>query len=194
MDDLLRLLKSDKFTKNTTVKIVFWIRIFIPLYILINPFVGFVLTCLADYFDAYFIKHREGYTWHEYHTIDKALDWVSYIFMFISGVISGVAGQLFFWMLFRFVGQIVVSKSKKTWYFILFPNIFEFVFVWYVVIGSYFHFEISSVPFWLWMSTVITLKEIQEIWIHYYWPNRVRRYGYPKFLHVFGYQKKPGWK
>lgn len=194
MDDLLRLLKSDKFTKNTTVKTVFWIRVLVPLYILINPLVGFILNCLVDYFDAYFIKHREGFTWHEYHTIDKALDWVSYVIMFISGVTHGVSWPLLFWILYRFVGQLIVIKSKKTWYFILFPNIFEFVFVWYVVIGSYLHFEISTVPFWLWMSVVITLKEAQEIWIHHYWPNRVRRYGYPKFLHFFGYQKKPGWK
>ena len=194
MSDLLRLLRSDKFTKNSTVKTVSLVRLFVPIYILHDPFVGFVLTCIADYFDAYFIKHREGYSWHEYHTIDKALDWVSYIFMFISGLVYGVEQQLIFWMLFRFVGQVIVSASKKTGFFILFPNIFEFVFVWYVIIGGYFHINISSVPFWVWLSVVILLEELQEVWIHYYWPNRVRKYGYPKFLHAFGYQKKPGWK
>ncbi len=194
MGDLVRLLRSDKFVKNTVVKTVFFVRIFVPMYIIIDPLTGFVLTCLADYFDAFFIKHQQGYTWHEYHTIDKALDWVSYIIMFVSGAIYGVAEKLLFWMVFRLIGQIIVSSSKKTWFFILFPNVYEFIFFWYVIVGGQLGFEISAVPTWIWMSVIILLKEIQEIWIHYYWPNRVLKYGYPRFLHPLGYQKKPGWK
>jgi hypothetical protein len=51
----------------------------------------------------------------------------------------------------------------------------------------------GGLPFWFWFLLFIGIKEIQEVWIHFFWPNHLKKHGYPKFLRRFGYDAATLW-
>ncbi|MFZ5844920.1 MAG: hypothetical protein ACOY0S_00435, partial [Patescibacteria group bacterium] len=72
--------------RRSLVLVVILARILAAAYILVNPFWGTVLTLAFDWLDAYLLIHHAGFSRREYHWLDKNLDWIGYLAMFISGV------------------------------------------------------------------------------------------------------------
>jgi len=180
--------------KLTSVWIMIFIRLAAGLYLFVNPLWGFFWFLMADFWDAYIFKHKARMSWREYHTLDKNIDWFGYFCMFAVGVRAGYFFPLIYWLIFKLVGQIIFIKTHKTFYFIFFPNIFEMMFLWYVVLVGQLGFDGWGKPFSFWFILSVAIKEVQEIWLHFLWPNYLRKFGYPKFLHKFGYEKEIEWE
>lgn len=176
------------------VWVVIFVRFLTGVYILINPLAGLVSMFIADYFDAYFLKHLAKMSWVEYHRLDKYLDWTNYIFMIIVAFQYGYGSTLIGWLLFRLIGQLIFLKTRKAYIFLVFPNFFEFAFLWYVVVVGILKFDGAGIPTWIWLTSLFILKELQEIWLHFIWPRYLKKNGYPHFLNKLGYEKVIIWE
>lgn len=179
---------------KTGIFTVIFLRIAAAILIIFNPFLGFILTLVFDFIDAYFLKHLFKMPWSEYHRLDKYVDWFTYICMFYVGVGVGYFWSLGFWLLVRFCGQVAYMYTKRTEYFILFPNFFEVAFLWLVVLKERPYFSNNTTPETTWLLFLFLIKVIQELWIHLFWPKYLKKNGYPKFLHKIGYERKIVWR
>jgi len=177
--------------KYSYVWIVIVLRLLAAFYIYFNPLRGFIWTMLIDWWDCYFFKHRARMSWQEYHELDKYLDWVSYLVMLVTSVRYGSFVILFALLLFRLIGQALFLKKKKTIYFLLFPNMFEMAFLWFVILKGLFNVSGSD---WIWLIILFVVKELQEIYLHYLWPRYLKTKGYPKWLQRLGYEDHYIWK
>jgi hypothetical protein len=176
--------------KEISVWLVIFTRILFALYILINPLWGFIWTTVFDHFDSYILKHKEGMSWWEYHMLDKYLDWVSYITMLIAGFQYGVIYILVALLAFRLVGQLMFMRTRKTIYFLLFPNLYEMAFLWFVLVQKVLFYDGGGLSQSVWLFILFIVKETQEAWLHFIWPNYLKKNGYPKIMQKIGFEAK----
>lgn len=158
---------------NPWVLCVIIIRILSACAILIHPLWGIIIYWICDSKDNYVLTKFVGYTNGMYHQLDKPLDWVGLMCMYVVGYRQGLGMMLGILLFYRLLGYILYVITQKRWMFVLFPNFFEMVFVWFIVLPSA---GISS----LWLSAhMITglsilffVKMGIELFLHVYQPHR----------------------
>lgn len=146
------------------------IRISSALLIFLYPFWGFVLTCILDILDAQVLIRLVGISREKYHLWDKNMDWLTYVVMLTYGSNHGFFLPLFLLLFFRFAGQFMFLRTGSVRYFILFPNFFEAVFLWFIL------FYPASGPIllqqgykWPALALFVSAKYVQEISLHLVW-------------------------
>lgn len=172
------------------VWLVIFMRLGAAVYILINPFWGAVTTVSFDWLDAYILIHRLGFNRHEYHFLDKNLDWIQQTAMLISGINHGWGQMLLALFLFRLVGQWFFLKTGKVIYFIFFPNFFEAAYLWLVAARSLPWAARLNYEQLMWgLGAALVLKQLHEIYLHVIWPRqlaKIKKTGYPRWMQFFG--------
>ncbi|HRN70964.1 MAG TPA: hypothetical protein PLS49_07335 [Candidatus Woesebacteria bacterium] len=164
------------------IALIIILRVFAALSMFFWPVLGFVFVLTIDFLDGYILKHRCGFSPEQYHRIDKPLDWFDYVVMLIIGLRIEFSSMLIIFFIFRLVGQLFYMRSKNPRYFILFPNLFEVVYLWIVVLKNY------SITLTI---SIVIFRLLEELYIHEVLPNYLRKKGeYPKFMHRLGYNDK----
>jgi hypothetical protein len=145
------------------VLLVIVFRAAAAIYIFINPVWGFIWTCLFDFLDWQILKRGMHYTAGMYQQLDKPLDWIGYAVEYVVGFSLGFGVLLTMLLIHRFIGQVLYAKTNRRIWFIVFPNLFEIAFLWYIVL-PYAGVVIDAHKEWLWY--LIGIKIIQEMIVH----------------------------
>jgi|SRR3989339_679294 len=156
---------------NPWVVFVIIVRILSSFAIIISPWWGILIFWFCDSKDNYILTKFVRYTNGMYHQLDKQLDLVGFFCMYVVGYFRGFGVVLGWILIYRFIGYFLYLKTHKRWIFVLFPNMFEMVFFWYVVLP---YAGMSS--FWLTTHTLLGLSVLFvikigiELFIHVYQP------------------------
>lgn len=168
---------------NPWVLFVIIVRIFSAFTILVHPWWGMLIYWICDSKDNYILRRFASYTNGMYHQLDKPLDWVGLVCMYIVGYRQGLGMILGILLLYRLIGYVLYLITQKRWTFVIFPNIFEMVFVWFIVLPS------AGIPVsWIYTHTRIGLfflcimRIAIELHLHVYQPSR--------YLRIYERQKK----
>jgi hypothetical protein len=171
-----------KNSNKNIIETIIFLRISAALSMFFWPVLGFVFVLTMDFIDGYILKHRYGFSPEQYHRIDKPLDWFDYVVMLIIGLRIEFSLLLVTFFIFRLVGQFFYMKTKNPRYFIVFPNLFEIVYLWIVILKYH---SIALTVF------VVIFRLLEELYIHEVLPNYLQKKGeYPKFMHRLGYNDK----
>ncbi len=158
---------------NPWVIFVIIFRILSACAILIHPWWGTLFYWICDSRDNYILTKFVGYTNGMYHQLDKQLDLVGLFCMYVVGYSRGFGVVLGWLLIYRLFGYFLYLKTCNRLIFVLFPNMFEMVFVWYVVLPS-----AGVSPYWLTTHTVLGLSILFiikigiELFLHVYQPYR----------------------
>ena len=147
--------------------VVVILRVLAPLLILRFPITGVIVASVLDWHDHAFIGNFE-----HYQIIDKWLDF--YFLAICAWTVRGwkdeIAKKLaygLFW--FRAIGVVVLSLTNLEWTLLVFPDLFGFLFIFYIV---YAQLSGSKQLFTSWLSTVPVMvvifipKMMQEYGLH----------------------------
>lgn len=181
---------SNKFLTHPIVVFFIIARILAALYILVEPFWGFVAYLFFDFVDGYLFS-KPGLTTVQYMKFDRPLDWLGYLTMLV--VVSNTRFFPFFLILlgFRLVGQIYYMKTSNVKYYILFPNFYEVFYVWFIVLylldGRYFIVGAREVLF---LILLFIFQFIRELLIHKYQHDYLKKHGQYKIALKLGFPER----
>lgn len=151
--------------------IIVALRFLAPFLILRFPITGVGLCMLLDWRDHDYLGQYE-----HYQIIDKWLDFYYLTFCaYMSLAWKDIVARRLVMGLFiyRFIGVIALALTNQEWLMILFPNLFEVLFIFYIL---YAQFSKSTHLFHSWKSiTPVMLalaipKLVQEYMLHVYLP------------------------
>ena len=150
-------------------------RILAALYIFIDPLWGLIASLVFDILDGQILLYRVHISMEEYEAFDKPLDWVTYICELWVGARYGLFLPLFLLLFYRFMGQFMYMKTGKRFFFALFPNFFEFAFLWLIiVIPSGTTFDWHAPHPWEYLIILLLVKQGQDFFMHYWWDKSLK--------------------
>lgn len=133
-------------------------RLLIALYIFVNPLWGVILSMIADWVDSQILIHGIGITRAQYQLWDKNVDWFAYVVELTVAASYGVYLPFFLLLFWRFIGQFMFLRTHKRWMFVLFPNFFEVIFLWFILFYP-------DRPLG-WLIAIVIGKQLHEIGLH----------------------------
>jgi hypothetical protein len=159
-------------TATTWVIVVF--RLLVPLSIFRWPFIGAVLSIVADALDIVIATLMMRYlhagdVW-SYHELDKYLD--TY-YLFIECLVAQRWPALPRWtanvlFCYRVIGVVVFEVTDARVLLFVFPAIFDFYFLFYAGVTQYLpQYEITPRRLFFWLAVLLIPKMAQEYAIHY---------------------------
>ena len=139
------------------------------LFVLRWAFAGSLLAILIDFSDLFMMNLLDMGGVRDYQSLDKWLD-LAYMLTFLwvalrwSGPTRAVAVALF---AFRIIGVLAFEALGERWVLLLFPNVFEF---WFVFAAGARRFAPEYELTWrrsaVWLIPLTALKEAQEYALH----------------------------
>lgn len=129
-----------------------------------DSFWGLMVSFLFDCLDALILYLFSIPYTKNYHNIDKRLDYLQYLLLLPIAYSTPVFIYVLLALAWRTIGEILVFKTEKRTYFILFPNFVEYIFLIYIVIEK-FELSISFDNPVIWIALLI-FKVVQEIIVH----------------------------
>ena len=159
---------------TATTWVIVAYRLLVPLTIFRWPFLGAVLSIIADALDivivTLMIRYLDvGDVW-SYHELDKYLD--TY-YLCIEWIVAQrwpalprwTANVLFF---YRVIGVVLFEVTDSRALLLAFPAIFDFYFLYYAFASEYVPwYEITPRRLALWLAVLLVPKLAQEYAIHY---------------------------
>lgn len=111
------------------------VRILSLLVIIKWPMYGWFIIFFVDTID-YFFALRGGLTYAQYQLVDKSLDILNRFYFVVPAIIFSWPVRDLFLLLFlyRLIGDFLYFKNKSEKYFLLFPNILEFLLPAYILL------------------------------------------------------------
>lgn len=149
--------------------LVISLRIILPLFILVNPFVMPIIYQLLDALDYSFIMNSKIMKKGTYQKLDKFLDFYYLFTMFLVSIYwsNPILIGLF---IYRAIGFMTVLISKKRIFFVIFNNTFEWmynIFSYGYVYSDRFLNEVNENIIYI-LPIVFVVKMIPELYIHYF--------------------------
>lgn len=145
------------------------LRLIFPLLIFISAPAVTIISVILDAFDGEIFK-RSGYARPEYSLYDKILDywWYIWILFYILYIDIPLKGLFIFLFCYRSIGQILFLIFKKGYLLLFFPNIFEYLFFYYLVAKIFNRESVLMNGLYLILAlTIISIfKFIQETIVH----------------------------
>jgi hypothetical protein len=165
-------LQDLSFLRNPIVIIFTVIRFLSAAYILYSPYPGLIISIVLDIVDAQFLIHIGRISRRQYHVWDKNVDWLCYVTELWVGSLYGLFLPFFLLLFYRFLGQFMFMRSKKTVFFVFFPNFFEFAFLWLVLTHPRIQ-QVTSLTLreWWVLGMLLGAKLVHEFLLHYVWPS-----------------------
>jgi hypothetical protein len=150
--------------------LVLAIRLTVPLSIFRWPLAGGLLAIVADSIDIVIFQVLGFPSFLSYHQIDKALD--AYYLVIEALVVQGwdplprwTATALF---AYRMAGVAVFELTDARALLLLFPNLFEFFYLFYVAARRFApSYELTPKRTAAWLGVLLVPKEFQEYALHY---------------------------
>lgn len=156
--------------KRFGIPVIVVARLVLPFLLWWNALVATTLVLLADLADGEVFRRAFAFKKIDtYQRIDKALDFYWYVFALIYSVRFPFFDILFFFFLLRALGTILFFVKKDRKFLVLFPNIFENLFIFYVVILTFPSWPVSVKTGLSSLDLLIStgLKMIQEYILHF---------------------------
>ena len=155
--------------KKLGIPVIVALRLILPLFLWSNALVTLVLVTLADALDGEVFRRAFSFKKNDtYQLIDKALDFYWYCFALFYSVRFPAFKLILFFFIFRTIGTLLLFVKKDRRVLVFFPNVFENLFIFYVVTGAFPSLErilgTGSANADLLISTVSKL--IQEYILH----------------------------
>ncbi len=175
---------------HPAVIFVIMVRVLSALYILIDPFWGFMLYLFFDFVDGYLFA-KPGLSTKHYMQLDRPLDWLGYLTMLI--VVSGTQLFPFFLILLfiRLIGQIFYMKTGDTKYYIVFPNYYEAFYFWFILLAQlgkdYSNIGLVGLLF---LIILFVIQFLRELFIHKYQHEYIEEHGQFKIALKLGFPEK----
>ncbi len=176
-------MKTFKKAYSYTVWFSCIIRIISGPFIIIFPLISSIINFILDWCDGEWFK-RAGYYYHQYSFIDKLLDlyWYLWIFIFINYKPFPLTIALNILFIIRLIGQCLYFLSKKRIFFLLFPNIFEVLFL-YILLKIELNLitmaDFMNELFYIEIFLIIIIVLIREYIVHikkanlsYFWKGK----------------------
>lgn len=161
---------------TTSDWLVFWVvagaRFLLPLMIPRFPLPGILASLVLDAVDQTIFQQFTGLALEGYQGYDKALDiyyltvaYISTLRNWSSRFAFRVSRFLFYW---RLAGVALFELTQLRWLLLVFPNTFEYFFVFYVAYGLRWDPEGMSKRLLIGAAAAIwiVIKLPQEYWIH----------------------------
>ena len=159
---------------TVTTWVIVAYRLLVPLTIFRWPFLGAVLSILADALDIVIVTLmirylHAGDVW-SYHEFDKYLD--TY-YLFIEWIVAQRWAGLPRWtanvlFLYRVIGVVLFEVTDARWLLLVFPALFDFFFLYYAFASEYVPwYEVTPRRLFLWLAVLLVPKLAQEYAIHY---------------------------
>ena len=147
------------------------LRLILPLSILKFPLLGALLAIALDYVDFELYRDFNHGNLEHYQEMDKILDMY---YLSIEAYVTAsfknrtVKKTLFALYIYRFLGFILFTFTQNIWVLLIFPNVFEALFIFYLASKRIFKKDIipsfkSLIPILL---ILFILKLIHEYFIH----------------------------
>lgn len=159
-------------TATTWVIVVY--RLLVPLTIFRWPFLGAVLSIVADALDiviaTLMIRYLDAGDVWSYHEFDKYLD--TY-YLFIECLVAQRWPALPRWTAnalfsYRVIGVVAFEVTDARWLLLVFPALFDFYFLFYAGVTQYLpQYEITPRRLFFWLAVLLVPKLAQEYAIHY---------------------------
>ena len=161
--------------------LVLLIRLLIPLSIFRFPLLGGVLSIAADLADWHILQMFQPLSYETYQQVDKMLDlyYLSIeaymVHAWTSQRLRWTAWGLFSW---RVMGVLLFAATQQQWLLMLFPNVFEYFYLFILLYQSATHhvFSRSKLQLTLACSGIGVIKIVQEYVMH------VSRFPYWRYL------------
>ena len=145
-----------------------FIRLFAPLTIFINVFLGIIAATFFDLIDAMFAS-RGGMRREQYHSWDKTLDnyWyvISLIYALLVPEYSKYIGLLLILFLYRLLGLFFFFFFIKRQAFLLCPNIYENLFI-LISLGLFIP-ELNFILLSPWFESIMLVTSVLKLWQEY---------------------------
>lgn len=147
------------------------IRLIVPVFILRWPLGGMIAGIVADTLDVVIVAAVRSQTFENYVLTDKLLD--AYMLGFAAFVslrwenrIARLTSVVLF--LYRIAGVLVLEATGARWVLFVFPNVFDFFFVYHLTTVKWLpHLEINGYRrLALVMSVLLSMKLVQEYILH----------------------------
>jgi|GEM_PF-4696750 hypothetical protein len=162
-------MKNDELsgTQKIAIAVNVVIRVVLPLWVFVNPYLGAVIALITDCIDYQPLVNYFGVSRKVYELQDKYLDFYWYILIAVY-VLSGpyllvVKILIAFFLLLRLVGMIFFSVSKNETLLMYFPNYIEPLF-WLLLIFPDAYTKVSSML--IAFLVIILVKTVQEYVVH----------------------------
>lgn len=142
-------------------------RFAICFFIFKYPLFVTITSLLLDWGD-FLICKKAGFSWSQYSSYDKTMDYWWYLFILFYSLGKSIASIIIVLFVFRTIGQYLIFIRKKEIYFTLFPNVLESFFTFYVLAQSFPYINqlfSRSYPFnALLISFLIAI--VRELYLH----------------------------
>lgn len=151
--------------------LVIAVRLAVPLLVLRNPLGGSVAGLMVDNLDVITLHLLGAQNFSGYNTADKYLDiWLhllqGYVMLTWDNKIARRTGAAL--LTYRIVGTVVFEATGQRWILAVFPNVFEFYFLAYLIARQAFDREI--ITSWRRAAILVALLAIpklaQEWYLH----------------------------
>jgi len=125
--------------KKVGIPFVVVLRLILPFFLWRFTFLTLFLVLFVDLVDGGEVFRRAFSSRKNstYQLIDKSLDFYWYCFALIFSVGSPIFNFLLFFFVLRAIGMIVFLIRREKGVFLFFPNIFENLFIFYIVTLAY---------------------------------------------------------
>jgi len=189
-----RKIRESPFTiylKNPFSILTIILRLATAIWILFDPFYGTLIYMLGDTFDSTLLFYGAKFTFHQYHQLDKLLDWTGYLAMMFVAMRYEIYPLLFLVFIYRLFGQLVFLFVKSDKVFLFFANFIEFTFFYQVVLnklGVQFSFKNNYEIIILGCIWIFQL--FREYTLHFWWPKFWKKNGNPRFVRSIGFDIK----
>lgn len=124
--------------KGARVVLAFFMvcRLFVPLLIFVNPLIAWVSSLFFDGFDGQ-LFWESGINWKVYNAVDKVLDYWWYLFILTYFYLEATEFIVIALALlaYRTLGQVVGVVMSYEKAYLVFPNLYEWFFVFAVIVG-----------------------------------------------------------
>jgi hypothetical protein len=166
-------------TPTTAVIIAY--RLLVPLSIFRWPFIGAVLSIIADALDiviaTLMVRYLHGGDLWSYHQLDKYLD--TY-YLFIEWIVAQRWPALPRWTAnalfgYRLIGVVIFEVTDTRVLLFVFPALFDFYFLYYAFCSDYVPwYEVTPARLFTWLAVLAVPKMAQEYALHYqHWLDNV---------------------
>ena len=150
--------------KNKYLTTVVSFRVTVSLLMLWYPLEALLASMLLDVLDSFFFAFA-NFDKKQYHNWDKALDYLHYLILLIVICKSPIFLVAVGLLVFRSIGHYLFNKTGDHRLFIIFPNIYEYYVLAYLLIIR-FDIVLSINSWQIWLGLFL-FKLAQEYYVHF---------------------------